>query len=171
MYLLTSDPLPLESQHVMSAWYSNSPLAVSLRTQLSSASLSDQCVINKMLRPSCYSQRFTEFTVPVSWLWIYVLGVMFSYHNSVSCVVFFDFHTLLCLLSFKCLFFGLPSVSLCLLVFSSVLLPLVTSPGLLPPLSPHLFLVWSFCVFSLWLCPNSGAASWAAVDQWVERVV
>ena len=53
------------------------------------------------------------------------------------------FRALLCPFSVSCV---LPSVHVCLplsvSVFSSVL-PLVTSPGLLPPLSPHLFLILS----------------------------
>ena len=47
-------------------------------------------------------------------------------------------------MSFKCLL-CIPLVAVCLplsgSVFSSVLPPLVTSPGLFPPISPHLFLV------------------------------
>ena len=52
-----------------------------------------------------------------------------------------------CLLCFfPC--FSLPpctclSPSVCQHYISSVLSPLVTTPGLLPPLSPHLFFVWS----------------------------
>ena len=52
-----------------------------------------------------------------------------------------------------------PSVCCIPFMFSHVLLPLVTSPGLLPPLSPRLFLVLSLvsvylvCVFSFTPCP------------------
>ena len=71
-------------------------------------------------------------------------------HDSWFCLVFFVschvwiFHAL-CLKVFPVV---CPlSLSVCqpcsLLVFSSVLLPLVTTPGLLPTLSPHLFLVGS----------------------------
>ena len=52
------------------------------------------------------------------------------------------FHALLCPFTVSCV---LPSVQVCLplsvSVFSSVLPPLITPPGLLPPLSPHLFLI------------------------------
>ena len=40
-----------------------------------------------------------------------------------------------------------PSVCQCLLLCASP--PLITSPGLLPPLPPHLFLVFSVCVLRL----------------------
>ena len=70
-------------------------------------------------------------------------GFMSLYHVLLCLVLIF--HDPLCPLSFS---YVLPSGSLCLqscslLVFSSVLLPLVTTPGLLPPLSLHLFLVGS----------------------------
>ena len=72
--------------------------------------------------------------------------VMFWYRGSVSCVVFLDFHALLCSLVLSvspvyspCCSLS-PSVCQCFLLWAS---PLVTSPGLLCPLSPHLFPVLS----------------------------
>ena len=64
-----------------------------------------------------------------------------------------SFHALMCPLSFS---YVLPSGSLCLLscsllVCSSVLLPLVITPGFLPPLSPNLLHLHFFPRLSLLL--------------------
>ena len=55
----------------------------------------------------------------------------------VLCLVF-DFHALLCSFSVSCV---LPSVQFVSLSFLLCASHLVTSPGLLPPLSPHLLLI------------------------------
>ena len=98
-------------------------------------------------------------------------GLIHVFFCLVFCVLFFHvlclmswfFHALMCPLSFSCV---LPSGSLCLLsrsllVCSSVLLPLIISPGFLPPLSsPVPRHVISVCVFSLCVSPPSLSGHW-----------
>ena len=65
-------------------------------------------------------------------------------HSMSLCCVLLCLMFWFSIVSFKCLL-CIPLVAVCLplsvSVFSSVLPPLVTSPGLFPPISPHLFLV------------------------------
>ena len=103
--------------------------------------------------------------IPVCVVFLYlVFGLLYLIYVGVSCLVScFVFpmpSCVSCPLSLSC---GLPYGSLCLLscsllVCSSVLLPLTITPGFLPPLSPHLFLIMSLvsvylvCVFPLTPC-------------------
>ena len=99
--------------------------------------------------------------VLVSGLWFLVFDLCLCIMSCVSCFVFpcphvsfkfpcvfplLNFHALLCLLSFKFLLCSPLWLPLSVVLFPSCFLcapPLVTPPGLLPPLSPHLFLVLS----------------------------
>ena len=119
------------------------------------------------------------------WFWFLVF-------DHVLCHVLF-FRTLMCPLSFPVYFpcwismpscvscplsfsYILPSGSLCLLYCSlhvfSVLLPLVTSPGLLPPLSPHLFLVMSLVsVYLVCVFPSLPVRSLFALCLWLSTLL
>ena len=89
-------------------------------------------------------------------------GVLTLGFCSLCCVLYFVFHALLCLLSFKCLLCSSLCLPLSVGLFPPCFLLCAPPPHYLtwPPLSsPVPRLVISVCVFSLWLCPNSGAAS------------
>ena len=84
----------------------------------------------------------------------FLVSVSMSLYRVVLCLLCFVFHALMCPLSSSVyfpMFFPLaPSVCCVPFMFSHVLLPFVTTPGLLPPLSspvPHLFI--SVCIFGL----------------------
>ena len=119
-------------------------------------------------------QETVEITLFLSWLWVHVLcrflvsGFVFLYLISMFCIMSFcvlcldfscpyvsfkfpcvfpmlNFHAFVCLLPFKCV---LPSVSLCLSVFSSMPSPCYLTCW---STSPVPRLVISVCVFSLCL--------------------
>ena len=105
---------------------------------------------------SCSLCSCVWYCLVVSCIWFPCLCIM----SCVFCFVFF--HALMCPLSspvYFPVFFPLAPSVYCIVpfMFSHVLLPFVTTPGLLPPLSPHLFLVCSsvsvylVCVFPSFL--------------------